>query len=157
MRGSDNPLYPPTSQMVADLGVPVPGPLLERDPAAATEALRRLEGRIDAGKMVAMNARAKLDRVPEPEVAALEDWEEKVEAICQRFVAWAHAPDNDRAPGNTCLAGCRNHCGVRLLDGDHAVELAIGLERVHVRSDQCDAVGDVLRLGQLLDVLPLRV
>ncbi len=39
-------------------------------PAAAAEALRRLEGTIGAGEMVAMNARAKLDRVPEARVAA---------------------------------------------------------------------------------------
>ncbi len=45
--------------------------LWRRDlPAPAAEALRRLEGRIDAGAMVTMNARAKLDRVPELEVAA---------------------------------------------------------------------------------------
>lgn len=36
----------------------------------AVEALRRLEGRISPEEMVAMNARAKLDRVPEPAVAA---------------------------------------------------------------------------------------
>ena len=45
--------------------------LWRRDlPAPAAQALSRLEGRIDAGRMVAMNARAKLDRVPEAEVAA---------------------------------------------------------------------------------------
>jgi osmoprotectant transport system permease protein len=38
--------------------------------AEAVAALHRLEGRIDATTMVALNARAKLDRVPEPEVAA---------------------------------------------------------------------------------------
>jgi osmoprotectant transport system permease protein len=37
---------------------------------AAVSALHRLEGRIDAPTMVALNARAKLDRVPEAEVAA---------------------------------------------------------------------------------------
>ncbi len=34
------------------------------------EALRRLEGRISTAEMAAMNARARLDRVPEPEVAS---------------------------------------------------------------------------------------
>ncbi len=48
-------------------------------PAAAANALRRLEGQIDAGRMVAMNARAKLDRVPEAEVAA--DFLEQVLAV----------------------------------------------------------------------------
>jgi len=38
--------------------------------AAALGALRRLEGRIDARAMVALNARAKLERVPEATVAA---------------------------------------------------------------------------------------
>jgi osmoprotectant transport system permease protein len=37
---------------------------------AAVAALHRLEGRIDAATMVALNARAKLDRVPEADVAA---------------------------------------------------------------------------------------
>ena len=45
--------------------------ILYRDdlPAAAARALRRLDGAIDASAMVAMNARAKLDRVPEATVA----------------------------------------------------------------------------------------
>ncbi len=28
--------------------------------------------------------------------------------IAKQFVAWMGSPDNDRAPGNTCMAGCRN-------------------------------------------------
>ncbi|HEY8925400.1 MAG TPA: glycine betaine ABC transporter substrate-binding protein, partial [Polyangia bacterium] len=44
--------------------------LAARAGAAAVAALRRLEGRIDARTMVALNARAKLDRVPEATVAA---------------------------------------------------------------------------------------
>jgi osmoprotectant transport system permease protein len=47
--------------------------LLIRDGAdtpAVRAALARLDGRIDAGEMVAMNARAKLDRVPEAVIAA---------------------------------------------------------------------------------------
>jgi osmoprotectant transport system permease protein len=40
-----------------------------RAPAAAS-ALGRLAGRIDAGTMIALNVRAKLDRVPESQVAA---------------------------------------------------------------------------------------
>jgi osmoprotectant transport system permease protein len=36
----------------------------------AIKVLRRLEGRLDEGKMVALNARAKLDRVPQADVAA---------------------------------------------------------------------------------------
>jgi osmoprotectant transport system permease protein len=43
--------------------------LAERAPAAA-EALTRVENRIDADAMIAMNARAKQDRVPESRVAA---------------------------------------------------------------------------------------
>lgn len=39
-------------------------------PVAAGEALLRLEGQVDEATMVAMNARAKIDRVPENEVAA---------------------------------------------------------------------------------------
>jgi osmoprotectant transport system permease protein len=43
--------------------------LATRAPAAA-EALRRLDGAISPREMIAMNARAKLDKSPEPEVAA---------------------------------------------------------------------------------------
>ena len=38
--------------------------------SVAIESLHRLEGRIDAEQMIALNARAKLDRVPEVQVAA---------------------------------------------------------------------------------------
>lgn len=43
---------------------------LEQAAPAAVEAWRSLAGRIDARAMIAMNARAKVDRVPEAEVAA---------------------------------------------------------------------------------------
>jgi len=43
--------------------------LATRAPAALA-AVRRLEGRISAAEMIALNARAQLDRVPAPEVAA---------------------------------------------------------------------------------------
>jgi osmoprotectant transport system permease protein len=43
--------------------------LAERDPAAVA-ALRQLEGQLSAPAMIAVNARAKLDHVPESEVAA---------------------------------------------------------------------------------------
>jgi osmoprotectant transport system permease protein len=43
---------------------------LESRARAVVEALRRLEGRISAAEMAALNARSKLERVPEPEVAA---------------------------------------------------------------------------------------
>lgn len=43
---------------------------LERTRPGVVAALRRLEGRIDEAAMVRMNARAKIDKVPEAEVAA---------------------------------------------------------------------------------------
>jgi osmoprotectant transport system permease protein len=43
---------------------------LEGRAPAAVEALHRLEGRIDAETMIQLNARARIDHVPEPEVAA---------------------------------------------------------------------------------------
>jgi osmoprotectant transport system permease protein len=43
---------------------------LEARAPLALRAVERLEGRIATGDMVAMNARARLERVPEPEVAA---------------------------------------------------------------------------------------
>jgi ADP-ribosylglycohydrolase len=30
----------------------------------------------------------------------------RMEAVARRFVAWAGADDNDRAPGNACMTGC---------------------------------------------------
>ncbi|MCA9567419.1 MAG: ADP-ribosylglycohydrolase family protein [Myxococcales bacterium] len=45
------------------------------------------EGLLDAGRD------ASLDR--------------QMEAVGRRFVAWLHSPDNDRAPGRTCIEGCR--------------------------------------------------
>src|SRR5262245_42890907 len=32
--------------------------------------------------------------------------EERMELLAEEFVAWAKHPENDRAPGGTCLAGC---------------------------------------------------
>ena len=46
------------------------GPTCRRGRPAALAALARLEGRITADEMAAMNARAKIDRVPEDRVAA---------------------------------------------------------------------------------------
>ncbi len=36
------------------------------------------------------------------------DIERLMLAVGRRFVEWLHNPDNNRAPGNTCLAGMRN-------------------------------------------------
>lgn len=30
-----------------------------------------------------------------------------METMGREFVAWSHAPDNDRAPGNACMTGCQ--------------------------------------------------
>ncbi|GAC1348208.1 MAG: glycine betaine ABC transporter substrate-binding protein [Myxococcales bacterium] len=60
----DRHLFPPYEAVLlsrADLAERAPG---------ALAALRALEGRIDAREMIAMNARAKLDHVPEARVAA---------------------------------------------------------------------------------------
>lgn len=40
--------------------------------------------------------------VPTPDPAGL------AAALTQRFVTWLYSPDNNRAPGNTCLAACRS-------------------------------------------------
>lgn len=55
------PVYNPLYLYRADL--------VDRSPAAA-KALHRLEGRLDAATMTALNARAKIDKVPGAEVAA---------------------------------------------------------------------------------------
>jgi ADP-ribosylglycohydrolase len=42
------------------------------------------------------------------DVAADASLDEAMRAVATRFVAWAGADDNDRAPGNSCLTGCRS-------------------------------------------------
>ena len=34
--------------------------------------------------------------------------EEVIQSICNEYVKWAGSPENDRAPGNTCMAGIAN-------------------------------------------------
>ena len=36
------------------------------------------------------------------------DLDELMNAIARRFVMWSHSHENDRAPGSTCMEGCRN-------------------------------------------------
>lgn len=36
------------------------------------------------------------------------DLDALMQAVAEEFVAWAYDPENDRAPGNTCLTGCHN-------------------------------------------------
>jgi len=40
--------------------------------------------------------------------AGKEDLDVLMQAMAARFVAWSRSPDNDRAPGNTCMTGCAN-------------------------------------------------
>lgn len=40
--------------------------------------------------------------------AGAPDLEPVMEAMARRFVAWSRSEDNDRAPGSTCMAGCRS-------------------------------------------------
>ena len=40
--------------------------------------------------------------------AESDDLDAVMAEISRQFVAWMNSPDNDRAPGNTCMAGCRN-------------------------------------------------
>ncbi|WZO97834.1 glycine betaine ABC transporter substrate-binding protein [Isosphaeraceae bacterium EP7] len=61
---------------------------LERRSPEAFAALKRLEGTIDEGKMIAMNARAKFDRVPEERVAA--------DFLASRFGINAEVASNSR-------------------------------------------------------------
>lgn len=37
------------------------------------------------------------------------DIDEQMKAVAQRFVEWSIAPDNNRAPGNTCMAGVKRY------------------------------------------------
>ena len=36
------------------------------------------------------------------------NWSTVAESIASRFVSWSHSPENNRAPGSTCMGGCRN-------------------------------------------------
>lgn len=40
--------------------------------------------------------------------APYDDSEAQMAAVAKRFVAWSTSPENNRAPGNTCMAACRN-------------------------------------------------
>jgi ADP-ribosylglycohydrolase len=40
--------------------------------------------------------------------------------VAEEFIAWSQSPENNRAPGNTCMAACRN-----LINGDTWVESGI--------------------------------
>ena len=55
------------------------------------------EGILDSALSVGRSERAEL----------MADEDEVMPWIAKRFVAWAYGPKNDRAPGNTCMAGCR--------------------------------------------------
>jgi ADP-ribosylglycohydrolase len=83
----------PTEFMTVDAIVGRYGPGgprdLEGEPALVT----------DDTQMTLAVGHALLD-APEPTPAALEP------LLRQRFVEWAHSPDNDRAPGMTCLRAC---------------------------------------------------
>lgn len=37
-----------------------------------------------------------------------DDGDAQMAAVAKRFVAWSTSPENNRAPGNTCMAACRN-------------------------------------------------
>lgn len=36
------------------------------------------------------------------------DLDSQMNAVGRRFIQWMHSPENNRAPGNTCMAGVRN-------------------------------------------------
>ena len=40
--------------------------------------------------------------------AETDDIDDLMSRISRQFVIWMDSPDNNRAPGNTCMAGCRN-------------------------------------------------
>jgi ADP-ribosylglycohydrolase len=38
----------------------------------------------------------------------IDDVDQVMRRVAARFIAWSRSPDNDRAPGNACMTGCRN-------------------------------------------------
>ena len=108
----------------------------------AVEALRRLEGRIDEGQMVALNARAKLDRVPQADVAAA--------FVREAFGVTAARPRTDAA--SMILGRVAEHLllvGVSLLA---AILLAIPLGIVAARRRRTGQV--VLAVVGVVQTLP---
>lgn len=94
-------------------------------PAAAADALRGLEGQIDADQMVGMNAKAKLDRVPEAEVAA---------SFLERTLGLEPAqPTETLGPLGRILHRTREHVALVALSLSAAVLLAIPLGVVAAR------------------------
>ncbi|MDH3402670.1 MAG: ABC transporter permease subunit [Acidobacteriota bacterium] len=100
-------------------------------PAAAAAALRRLEGAIDDRAMVAMNARAKLERVAESRVAA--------DFLAEAFGISAAVEDESRA--GRLLRSTREHLTLVAISLVAAVLLAIPCGVLAARRP---------RLGQLL-------
>lgn len=83
---------------------------------------------------------------------SLDDW---MEAIGRRFVAWSHAPDNDRAPGRTCMTGCAaleagvpwRQAGVA---GSKGCGSAMRVAPIGLVFDDPAVVGEVARASSLL-------
>src|SRR5688572_24989956 len=70
------------------------GPTLLPDPAQVTD---------DTQMALAVGWALHEASVHEPENLAV--------ALTRRFVSWLHDPDNNRAPGNTCLHACEALAG----------------------------------------------
>ena len=85
--------------------------LKARSPAAFA-ALTRLEGRITTAEMAAMNARAKLDRVPEERVAA--------DFLADKFGIEAQRHVRDVRRSSSCTGSASTRAGGDLADGGDA-------------------------------------
>jgi ADP-ribosylglycohydrolase len=52
--------------------------------------------------------RAVLDGLLRARPRSIEDLDRAAEEVAESFIAWLRSPENNRAPGNSCLSGCRN-------------------------------------------------
>jgi osmoprotectant transport system permease protein len=112
-------------------------------PARAVAALRRLEGAIDGKAMIAMNARARLDRVPESTIAA--------DFLAERFGGAAPAPEPERWPARV-LRRTGEHLSLVSISLLAAIVVAIPLGILAARHRRLGQL--VLSVAGLIQTIP---
>lgn len=78
-----------------------------------------------------------------------------MEAMAREFVEWAESPDNDRAPGNTCMRGCANlargvHWRSAGVAGSKGCGSAMRVAPIGMYYADLDQVAEVARASSIL-------
>jgi osmoprotectant transport system permease protein len=115
---------------------------LERRAPEVVRALERLGGRIDAATMTAMNARVKLDRVPEPRVAS--------EFLARELGVVAPVADETR--GERLVRTSRDHLALVGVSLSAALALALPLGILAAKRPRLGAV--ILAAAGVLQTVP---